>query len=271
MACSNPIVVLLSVLGATTLLLIVVVWTLFGAQIAAVAQLLQGVSDGGTGTGTGTGTGDGSSQTSGTGTDVGTRNDMAADSGSGTGGSGASSGTTPALVSLTLQPASTRFPRQVAVPFTLTATYADDSTADIPTADASYSVSDSTVMEINAEGSRLLGLSAGAAQVVATLDGVASAACMVTVTSATLVSIAITPPTPVVARGGTLSLTATLTFSDASTLDGSSQVVWSSTNQLVATVDDAGTVTGIGGGATTIRASFGGGAVQGSTTLFVGS
>jgi outer membrane protein assembly factor BamB len=74
---------------------------------------------------------------------------------------------------------------------------------------------------------------------------------------AALVSIAVTPVNPTISLGGTLQLTATGTYSDASTRDLTAQVNWSTTDAAKATIDVNGLVTGVAFGSATIQATQG--------------
>jgi parallel beta-helix repeat protein len=77
--------------------------------------------------------------------------------------------------------------------------------------------------------------------------------------NATLTSIAITPPTATVAIGQNAAFTATATYSDATTADRTSQVTWSSSNTVIATIDTStGIATGVALGSTSVSASFSG-------------
>ena len=81
-----------------------------------------------------------------------------------------------------------------------------------------------------------------------------------TVTPATLVSLAVTPTAPSIARGLTQQFVATGTFSDGSTQVLTSTVTWSSSNTVVASIANAGSpglATGLSVGTTTIRAAVG--------------
>ena len=60
-----------------------------------------------------------------------------------------------------------------------------------------------------------------------------------TVTPATLVSIAVTPPTPSIAKGSTQQFTATGTYTDNSTQNLTTQVTWASATTAVATISNA--------------------------------
>jgi len=88
----------------------------------------------------------------------------------------------------------------------------------------------------------------------------------VTVTNgstATLLSIAVTPGNPSIVNGTTVQLTATGTFSDSSTQDLTTQVIWSSSDSTKATVSSTGRVTALATGATTLTAASGN--ISGST------
>jgi hypothetical protein len=89
---------------------------------------------------------------------------------------------------------------------------------------------------------------------------VTSAAAALTVNStATLQSIAVTPPSPSVAVGSTQQFTATGTYSDSSTGDITTGVTWSSSNTAFATIGpNTGLATGVAAGTTQISASLSG-------------
>jgi uncharacterized protein YjdB len=87
------------------------------------------------------------------------------------------------------------------------------------------------------------------------------------VTAPTLKSIAVTPPSPSIAKGLTQQFTATGTYTDSSTQNLTSQVTWNSATPATATITTLGLATGAGVGTSTISATLG--AVQGSTVLTV--
>ena len=62
---------------------------------------------------------------------------------------------------------------------------------------------------------------------------------VLTVTAATLQSIAVTPANPSIAKGATQQFTATGTFSDNSTQNLTAQVTWASATTTVATITPA--------------------------------
>jgi hypothetical protein len=89
-------------------------------------------------------------------------------------------------------------------------------------------------------------------------QGIVSPAVSLTVTSATLKSIAVTPANASIAKGATLQFAATGTFSDGSTQDITHGVTWSSSNTTVATINPAsGIAVGQVAGTANITASLG--------------
>jgi 6-phosphogluconolactonase (cycloisomerase 2 family) len=143
--------------------------------------------------------------------------------------------------------------------FMATATYNNKKTADI-TSQVTWASDAMGVATITSAG-LATGVSAGTANITATLGTVVSPKDVLTVTSAaTLVSIAITPnpPPASVAIAGTLQLTATGTYSDTSTKDLTSQVTWTSMTPAVATISAGGLVTGVAVGTSNITAMLSG-------------
>src|SRR5262249_38213972 len=102
--------------------------------------------------------------------------------------------------------------------------------------------------------------------ITATFNGM-SGSTTVTVTAATLTSIAVTPANPAIAKGTTKQLAATGTFTDGTMQDLTALVSWISATGTIATVDPSGLVTGTGVGSAVIMATQG--AVSGSTTVTV--
>jgi trimeric autotransporter adhesin len=98
-----------------------------------------------------------------------------------------------------------------------------------------------------------------------------SGSTIVTVTSATLVSIAITPTNPSIVKGTNQQFVATGTFSDNTTQDLTITVTWSSSDAAVAAISNAagsnGLATSVAAGSTTITATSG--SVSGTATLTV--
>ncbi|RTL13412.1 MAG: hypothetical protein EKK54_00020 [Neisseriaceae bacterium] len=97
----------------------------------------------------------------------------------------------------------------------------------------------------------------GVTNISASVSGVSSAPMALTVTNATLSSIAVTPNTKTLPLGITQQYTAMGTFSDGTSLNITSSVSWSSNNTAVATISASGLATPVAAGNTNIKASVG--------------
>ncbi len=180
--------------------------------------------------------------------------------------------TSATLASIAVTPASSTIALGGTASLKATGTYSDGSTADL-TASVTWSSNPSGVASVsNAAGSQGLvtGLTGGTATVTATL-GAARGSASVTVTPATLTSIAITPANPAIPIGTTLALIAKGTYSDNSVVDLTASVTWSTASPAVATISNAagtnGVVSAIGVGGTAVTAALG--LVSAKTTLTV--
>jgi hypothetical protein len=107
---------------------------------------------------------------------------------------------------------------------------------------------------------------AGTSTVTAT-SGSISGTASVTVSSATLVSLAIAPANSTMPDEANKQFTATGTFSDSTTQDLTQLALWKSSNPAVATINASGLVTSVATGSTTVQASLG--SVVQSTMLTV--
>src|SRR6185369_2952576 len=110
------------------------------------------------------------------------------------------------------------------------------------------------------------GLSAGTATITGAYMGFMASG-TVTVTAATLTSIEVTPPTFALRVGESQGLNATALYSDGTTRNVTGMATWSSSNQMVADVSNAGgggpgggggrgTVAALSAGSVTITANF---------------
>lgn len=179
------------------------------------------------------------------------------------------------LTGITISPSSKSMGVNATQDFVATATYSDASTQDI-TDTVTWSTTNASVANISNTAptwGRAQGISAGSVTVTATLGSVSGSASL-TITAATLVSIAVTPADAMVASSAAQQMTATGTFSDASTSNITNQVTWSSSNTSAATISNTSGSQGLattpsftGFRSTTITATLG--AVSGSTTLNV--
>ncbi len=189
---------------------------------------------------------------------------------------------TPAtLTSITISSASTTIALGTTQQFVATGHFSDLTTQDI-TASVLWSSSNNSVATINITGPTT-GLAnavgSGMTIITAALGSVISNAATLTVTTETLSTITITPSNATIFLGAPAQFTATGNFSDGSSQDLTSQVIWRSLNKTVATVSN---VVGSKGLVTPIKASpptttisatitLAGTTVIGSTTLTVSS
>jgi uncharacterized protein YjdB len=158
------------------------------------------------------------------------------------------------LSSLSLSPSNPNLPAGFTQQFTAMGIYSDGTSSDL-TGQVTWSSSAPSVATINGSG-LATALAAGTATITAT-SGAISGSTTLTVTSATLSSIVITPANPSVPGGSTQQFTATGTFSDGTTHDITAQVTWSSSNTTAAVVNSNGLATALTVGITTIAATSG--------------
>lgn len=174
----------------------------------------------------------------------------------------------PTLTSITVTPATPTIAVGTEEQFTATGNYSDLTTKDL-TDQVTWNSSLSSVASIsNAEGSEGLAsaIAAGATTISAAFNGM-SGNTTLTVTSATLLSIAVTPANPSIPKGTDQPFTATGSYSDASTKDITEEVTWTSSDTSKATISNAlltkGLATAITTGSTIISAIEG--SITGST------
>ncbi|MDX7797042.1 Ig-like domain-containing protein, partial [Aeromonas caviae] len=139
---------------------------------------------------------------------------------------------------------------------TTTATYSDNTTANV-TGSVAWLSDDTATATITTNG-LLTGVEQGTAEVTASLDGMTSNAVQVTVTDAVLTAIAITPPSVSVGKGQTQQLTATATYSDNTTANVTGSVAWLSDDTATATITTNGLLTGVEQGTAEVTASLDG-------------
>lgn len=189
----------------------------------------------------------------------------------GTGGSSISGSTSlevtsATIVSISVAPTGRTIPPTTELSFTATGTFSDSSTQVITT-DSTWTSSDTAVATVGPEGVATA-VAAGTTNITAAFGGMNGSASL-TVSSATLKSISVAPPTAVLAPASTLSYTATGTFSDGSTANITDAVTWSSSATNVASISSFGQVTGQSAGTATITAQQG--SVSGMAALVVDS
>jgi hypothetical protein len=176
--------------------------------------------------------------------------------------------TTAALVLIAVTPASASIPSGTQQQFTATGTFTDHSTQDL-TASATWSSDSSSSVSISATG-LATSVNVGTATITAAV-GTTAGTTVLTVTAATLVSIAVNPQAPAIPLGTNQSFTATGTFTDNSVQDVSGLVYWSAGDGSIATISNSpptqGVATSVAPGTVAIAGALNG--VSSSTTLTV--
>ena len=173
------------------------------------------------------------------------------------------------LQSISVSPANASISQSQSQQFSATGRYSDGSSKNI-TASVTWTSSNTSVASVGVNSGLANGIAAGTCQVIATLGSVSSpGAALTVIKSVTLQSIAVSPANPSISQSQTQQFTATGTYSDGSSKDITTSVVWSSSNTTVATVGaNTGMATGVGAGTSQISASFGS-VVSSSPTLTV--
>jgi hypothetical protein len=180
---------------------------------------------------------------------------------------------TPAtLVSIAITPAGQSITKGSSKQFTATGTYSDNTTQNL-TAAVTWTSSSTAVATIsNAAGSQGLAtaVTTGSTTIKAT-SGSISGSTTLTVTQATLVSLAITPYSQNISVGATQQFTATGTYSDSTTQNLTTTVTWSSSKTGIASISNAsgsmGLAAAVAAGTTTITAASG--SISAAATLTV--
>jgi phospholipase C len=173
-----------------------------------------------------------------------------------------------ALASITVNPANPSIALGTTQQFTATGTFTDGSTQDLTTS-AAWGSSNTVVATVSPSA---LGTSpsTGTATITATLGGT-SGSTLLTVTPASVVSIAVSPATAAIPFGMNQTFTAVGTFTDGSAQDVTNSAHWSSSVPSVATVSNtsgsSGMATSTGSGSAVINASLGTAAGLGNLTV----
>jgi len=173
------------------------------------------------------------------------------------------SGTGPTLTSITISPTSPTILVGATQQFAATGNYSGGSTQDLTTT-VTWSSSGTIVATIsNTAGTQGLasGVAPGTVTITATLGSVAGTASLTVNPLPTLVSIALSPQSPLITLGAVQQFTATGTYSDGSTQNITSSVTWTSGTLSVATISNSagsqGLATSVAVGSSTITATLG--------------
>ena len=172
------------------------------------------------------------------------------------------------LTSIQVTPASTKLPQSIRGSFTAKGTFSDGNVLDITSVVTWTSSAGSVATISTATGSQgvATALAPGQTTISATFGGQVGSA-ILTVTNATLVSIALTPANATLSLGASQQYIATGTFSDQSTSKITGQASWSSSDVSVAVINSQGQLTTANPGISTISATLNG--VTGSTAVTV--
>jgi hypothetical protein len=177
--------------------------------------------------------------------------------------------TSSPLASIAVTPTVAKVPVGVSIPFAATGTFQNGTTQNL-TNNATWASSQPAVATINNSTGQpgfATGVSPGQTSITAVFASVVSSPATLTVSNATVRSIAVTPTNPIVTHGAQVAFKAVATFSDGSTIDLSTQVTWTSSNVAVATINNIGQANTASPGPTIITATFDG--VSGMTGLTV--
>jgi len=171
--------------------------------------------------------------------------------------------------SIVVDPGSPRIPAGTTVD--VAASYRNSDATTNAAADVTWSTGDASIATVTpgvGGHATVKGIKVGTTTVTAAGSGLTGST-MVTVTAATLTSIGVTPMEPSLAAGTSSQLTATGVFSDATTMNLSTQVTWSTSAVGIATVDGSGLLRGVATGTAKITASMG--SASGSTNVTITS
>ncbi|TGK34379.1 hypothetical protein EHQ12_16760 [Leptospira gomenensis] len=167
------------------------------------------------------------------------------------------------LVSIQITPTNPSVAKGLNKRFSATGTYSDNSIRDLTSSVTWFSSDSSKVIVDNSSGSEGIAIAEnlGNSNISATYAGISSAASVMTVTAAELVTVVVSPPSPSKAKGLTQQFSATGIFTDSSTQDLTSQATWYSSDSAVAPVGNSssnvGLATALSSGSADIYAVYG--------------
>jgi uncharacterized protein YjdB len=173
-----------------------------------------------------------------------------------------------ALQSIAVTPAAMSIPVQVAIQYKAIATFADGSTQDL-TNSVTWTSSNpafATISNSIGNAGLAVGVSPGSSTITAAFGGVVSPATL-TVNTAALTSIVVTPAGANIAVGSSQQYTATGHFSDASAFNLTGQVTWTSSDVSKVVINSSGLANSAAVGTVTITGALG--STSGMTTLTV--
>lgn len=159
------------------------------------------------------------------------------------------------LVKIAVDPSSSSVAKGLTQQFTATGTYSDGSTRNLTTS-VTWVSQTTNVATINSSG-LATGAGPGTATLMAQMGNVKSAGVLLTTLPVSLVSIALTPSSPSIAKGMTQQFTTTGTYTDGSTQNLSASVTWTTGTPSVAAVNSSGLANSLLAGTAQITATSG--------------
>lgn len=169
------------------------------------------------------------------------------------------------LVSLSVTPANATIANGAMQQFIATATYGDGASVDV-TPSVVWASATAAVATVNSATGVAKGVAIGTSVITATF-GAKSATANLTVTPATLMSIAVLPATPSIYIGNLQQFVAMGTYTDGSSSDITAIASFSSASPSIASITTTGMATGLTLGSSVISATSG--ATTGTSTLTV--
>ncbi|WKD50175.1 Ig-like domain-containing protein [Microbulbifer spongiae] len=164
--------------------------------------------------------------------------------------------TSAILTGIQVTPPSANLPKGNTQPLAALGTYSDGTTADL-TNSVAWTSSDTAIAAVDSQGA-LIAVDEGNATISASQDAIVSNTVTVTVSSAVLTDIQVTPAVVSLPKGNAQQLTALGTYSDGTRVDLTDSVDWHIGDTAIATLDMLGELVAVGEGSTTAFASSAG-------------
>ncbi|MGR5112727.1 beta strand repeat-containing protein [Vibrio jasicida] len=161
--------------------------------------------------------------------------------------------TSAVVRSLQITPVDKNLPKGNEQQYIAVATYSDGLTLDV-TEKANWVSSDTQIATITKDGIAQ-GVEEGLVTISGSVDGITSNNARLTITSAVINSIEVTPLSSSIAKGNNKQFNATGVYSDGTRLDITNEVSWSSATVATATISKTGLATAIEIGSSAISAS----------------
>ncbi|WP_234941958.1 Ig-like domain-containing protein [Vibrio anguillarum] len=157
------------------------------------------------------------------------------------------------ITEITVTPSQVNIAKGQTQQLTAIATYSDGTSSSV-TNSVMWTPADANTATVTSTG-LITGVGVGSTTMAVTKDGITSNTVNVTVSSAVITAIQVTPSQVNVAKGQTQQLTAIATYSDTTSSDISSSVTWTPADTNTITVTSTGLITGVEVGSTTVTAT----------------